>query len=160
MAINALFLNQIVTSDSLVGPSWSLALEFWLYCLTPFLFKLHPRTLRRLIFISFAAFLVYTCGRTVFHWKYFAGVGYGLNVLLLSFVWLAGLRLARDKADAPRTLNEVALMFGAHIALTFGIQLGIRRKEGYVNRVTASVTGAVVILILATVVLAPISFSA
>jgi peptidoglycan/LPS O-acetylase OafA/YrhL len=32
---NVLFLNQITTATSYVGPAWSLALEVWLYCLTP-----------------------------------------------------------------------------------------------------------------------------
>ncbi|MBF4635528.1 hypothetical protein ITJ38_14020 [Agreia pratensis] len=63
-------------------------------------------------------------------------------------------------AEPENYLVFLPVVLGVTTLLTFGIQLGIRRKEGYVNRVTASVTGAVVILILATVVLAPISFSA
>jgi hypothetical protein len=52
------------------------------------------------------------------------------------------------------------VVLGVTTLLTFGIQLGIRRKEGYVNRVTASATGVVVILGLATVILAPFAFAA
>ncbi|KJC65212.1 hypothetical protein SAMN06295879_1543 [Agreia bicolorata] len=63
-------------------------------------------------------------------------------------------------AEPENYLVFLPVVLGVTTLLTFGIQLGIRRKEGYVNRVTASVTGAVVILILATAVLAPISFAA
>ncbi|SMQ71836.1 hypothetical protein [Agreia sp. VKM Ac-1783] len=63
-------------------------------------------------------------------------------------------------AEPENYLVFLPVVLGVTTLLTFGIQLGIRRKEGYVNRVTASVTGAVVVLILATIVLAPISFSA
>jgi hypothetical protein len=63
-------------------------------------------------------------------------------------------------ADPENYLVFLPVVLGVSTLLTFGIQLGIRRKEGYVNRVTASATGAVVILALATIVLAPISFAA
>lgn len=63
-------------------------------------------------------------------------------------------------AEPENYLVFLPVVLGVTTLLTFGIQLGIRRKEGYVNRVTASVTGAVVILILATIVLAPLSFAA
>lgn len=127
---NALFLNQIVTHASLVGPAWSLSLEFWLYCLTPLLFKASPATLRWLSFASFGAYLGYTCGRTLFHWDYFSGLAYGLNLLLLSFIWLAGLRLARDKDDTPRILKEIAAMFALHILLAGSIELAASWKRG------------------------------
>jgi hypothetical protein len=63
-------------------------------------------------------------------------------------------------AEPENYLVFLPVVLGVSTLLTFGIQLGIRRKEGYVNRVTASATGAVVILALATVVLAPIAFAA
>jgi hypothetical protein len=63
-------------------------------------------------------------------------------------------------ADPENYLVFLPIVLGVTTLLTFGIQLGIRRKEGYVNRVTASATGAVVILAVATVVLAPIAFAA
>ena len=63
-------------------------------------------------------------------------------------------------AEPENYLVFLPVVLGVTALLTFGIQLGIRRKEGYVNRVTASVTGAVVILVLATIVLAPLSFAA
>lgn len=131
--VNLLFLNQILTSDSFVGPAWTLALEVWLYCLTPLLFKLRPPTLRVLMAVSFAAYLAYTCGRTLFHWSYFAGVGYGLNLLLLSFIWLAGLRLAREPENSLPILKEVGWMFALHIVLATAIQFASSWKRGMVD---------------------------
>lgn len=63
-------------------------------------------------------------------------------------------------AEPENYLVFLPVVLGVTTLLTFAIQLGIRRKEGYVNRVTASATGAVVILALATAILAPIAFSA
>jgi hypothetical protein len=63
-------------------------------------------------------------------------------------------------ADPENYLVFLPVVLGVSTLLTFGIQLGIRRKEGYVNRVTASATGAVVILAAATLVLAPLAFAA
>jgi peptidoglycan/LPS O-acetylase OafA/YrhL len=130
---NVLFLNQVITTDSFVGPAWSLALEWWLYCLTPLLFSLRASTLRVLTYVSFAAFMAYTCGRTLFHWNYFAGVGYGLNLLLLSFIWLSGLRLAREPQSAHLILKEVGWMFALHITLASCIQFASSWKRGTVQ---------------------------
>lgn len=130
--VNVLFLNQIVTSTSFVGPAWSLALEFWLYCLTPLLLTLKESTLKTFVYVSFASFVVHTCGRTLFHWDYYSGVGYGLNLLLLSFIWLAGLRLAKNAHDPKPILWQVGLMFAAHISLSAAIQLASRWKHGNV----------------------------
>lgn len=71
--VNLLFLNQLVVPISIVGPAWSLSLEFWLYCLTPLLFMLSDKAIKRLIAVSFFAFFAYTCGRTLFHWTYYSG---------------------------------------------------------------------------------------
>ncbi|WP_083944157.1 MULTISPECIES: acyltransferase [unclassified Variovorax] len=131
--VNVLFLNQILTSDSFVGPAWTLALEVWLYCLTPLLFKLRPSTLRALTAASFAAYLAYTCGRTLFHWNYYSGVGFGLNLLLLSFIWLAGLRLAREPENSISILKEVGWMFALHIVLATAIQFASSWKRGLVD---------------------------
>lgn len=127
---NVLFLNQIVTASSFVGPAWSLALEFWLYCLTPLLFLTHDGNLKKLVWLSFVAFVAYTCGRTLFHWDYYSGLGYGLNLLLLSFIWVAGLRLARNPQQPKPILKEIALIFAAHIALSVAIQFASRWKHG------------------------------
>jgi peptidoglycan/LPS O-acetylase OafA/YrhL len=130
VVVNVLFLNQIVTSTSLVGPAWSLSLEFWLYCLTPLLFGLSDKTIVRLIAASFVAFCVYTCGRTLFHWDFYAGVGYGLNLPFLAFIWLAGLRLARRPDATVPVLKMIGLLFSLHILLTATIQFGFRLKNG------------------------------
>jgi hypothetical protein len=61
--------------------------------------------------------------------------------------------------DPEHYLVFLPVVLGVTTLMTFGIQLSIRRKEGYVNRVTASVTGAVVILGIATLILAPIAFA-
>ena len=60
IAINAFFLNQLITASSFVGPAWSLSLEFWLYCLTPFLVRISQSYTRLVIYGSFAAYLAYT----------------------------------------------------------------------------------------------------
>lgn len=130
LVVNALFLNQIVTSTSFVGPAWSLSLEFWLYGLTPLLFLVSDKHLQRLIVVSFVAYGLYTCGRTLFHWDHYAGVGYGLNLLFLSFIWLAGLRLSRHTDNPKPVLRMIAIIFILHILLTAAIQFGFRLKNG------------------------------
>ncbi len=65
IAANALFLNQMVTATSIVGPAWSLSLEFWLYCLLPLLYPIDPKTSRWLVWTSFVAYLAYTALRTL-----------------------------------------------------------------------------------------------
>jgi len=127
---NMLFLNQVVTESSYLGPAWSLSLEFWLYCLAPLLFTLPDRQLQRLMWGSFVCFVFFTCGRTLFHWNYYAGVSYGLNLVFLSFVWLAGFRLAKAPEKAMHTLREIGLMFAQHIALGAAILFVSRMKHG------------------------------
>lgn len=46
------------------------------------------------------------------------------------------------------------VVMAGSILLTFGIQLGLSRKEGLVSRIVASLAGALVILVVATGVLA------
>ncbi len=129
VVVNVLFLNQILTSTSLVGPAWSLSLEFWLYCLTPFLFTLSDKAIVRLIAVSFVLYCGYTCGRTLFHWDFYAGVGYGLNLPFLAFIWLAGLRLARRPEASGTVLKMIGVLFGLHILLNTAIQFGFRLKN-------------------------------
>lgn len=130
LVANVLFLNQVVTSTSLVGPAWSLSLEFWLYCLTPLLFLASDKALQRMVLVSFVAYCIYTCGRTLFHWNYYSGTAFGLNLLLLSFIWLAGLRLARNPLQSRQILTMVSVLFAAHIALNAVIQAAFRLKNG------------------------------
>jgi hypothetical protein len=49
-----------------------------------------------------------------------------------------------------------AVVLAAATIAAFAAQLAIRRKEGFVTRVMASVTGAVVVLGLATAVVVPL----
>ena len=60
-------------------------------------------------------------------------------------------------ADPRNYLVFLPVVLGVATLLTFGIQLGIRRKEGYVNRVTASTTGEVVILGLVSALFFPVA---
>lgn len=52
------------------------------------------------------------------------------------------------------------VVLGLALVLTFGIQLLVPVRKGFVNRVSASLGGAVVILAVATAVLAPLAFAA
>ncbi len=52
------------------------------------------------------------------------------------------------------------VVLGLALLVTFGIQLLVRERKGFVNRVSASLAGAVVILAVATVVLGPLAFAA
>ena len=88
MLWNLLFLNQVFTDGSFVGPSWTLALEVWLYCLCPLLLRTDPRTLRLFCVVSFACYAAYTWCRSVFHLPYYAGIPFGGNLLFLSFAWI------------------------------------------------------------------------
>jgi peptidoglycan/LPS O-acetylase OafA/YrhL len=127
---NVLMLNQIVTKTSILGPAWSLALECWFYALLPLLAALPARRVRLLAWLSFAAFLAFTLGRTLLQLPYFAGVGFGANVVLLGFAWFTGSQLARPDADPARALRDLGLMFAAHWALDLILQLGHRLKHG------------------------------
>ncbi len=94
LILNLLFLNQVFINWSFVGPAWTLATEVWLYITAPFLLKLRQKHVYCLILGSFICYLIYTCGRTLFHWDYYAATNYGINIVLLSFIWIAGFSLA------------------------------------------------------------------
>lgn len=51
-------------------------------------------------------------------------------------------------------LTWIPIVLGASVLLTFAIQLALRRKEGLVDRIIASVGGSLAILAIATAVLA------
>jgi peptidoglycan/LPS O-acetylase OafA/YrhL len=122
LAQNLVFLNQITTDVSFVGPAWSLALEFWLYCLTPWLWRLKADQLRVVMYASFAAYCCYELCRTAFHLPYYAGAGYGINLPLLSFVWLAGFLIAREPSVAGRTIRDCGLILLGHVLLAAAIK--------------------------------------
>jgi len=126
---NLFFLNQFATDTSLVGPAWSLALEFWLYCLTPWLWRANTEHLRIAIFASFAAYCCYELARSAFQLPYYAGTAFGINLPLLSCAWLAGLLIAREPALARRTLRDCGVVFYAHISFAFAIQAIHRWKH-------------------------------
>lgn len=50
-------------------------------------------------------------------------------------------------------LNWIPLVMAGAILLTFVIQLGVSRKEGLVERIAASLGGALVVLALATLLI-------
>lgn len=71
-------------------------------------------------------------------------------------VWLlaaAGSVIVGTFAPEAKHLDALPPLFAVCIVATFCIQLVIQRKEGFVNRVMASIAGAVVILGIATAVL-------
>ena len=126
---NVLLLNQLFTLTSFVGPAWSLALEFWLYLLTPWLVAAGSRGQRLLAIASFVAFLVYTALRTLLHWPYHAGVGFGANLLLLSFIWICGLKLVLADDKRQESMRDVRLIFAVHIVWAAAIQGAWRIKH-------------------------------
>jgi peptidoglycan/LPS O-acetylase OafA/YrhL len=133
VGINLLFLNQVLTSTSFVGPAWSLSLEFWLYCLAPFLMRLSQSAIRWLVYASFVSFLIYTVLRSAAHLPYYSGLGFGANLPLLSFIWLAGLLLARSAAADSTALRDIGIIFGGHILVMALIQFGFRVKHHAVS---------------------------
>ena len=51
----------------------------------------------------------------------------------------------------------LAIALAASVIIAFAIQLAIQKKDGFVLRVMASVTGAVVVLGVATAIVLPIA---
>jgi len=129
LAANLLFLNQLVTQTSFVGPAWSLSLEFWLYCLLPLIVGLKPLNARLLVYLSFAAYVVYTAMRSLLHLPYYSGVGFGLNLVLLAFIWICGLRLAQSNVSQKAVLLDIRLLFWGHMVIAMLIQFGHRVKQ-------------------------------
>jgi len=129
LLVNFLFLNQLFTTVSFVGPAWSLSLEFWLYCMALGLMHLSNLHTRLIVFVSFICYLIYTVFRTTSHLPYYSGVGFGLNLILLSFIWTAGLRLARMGGQDKSALRDIGVIFACHIALAVIIQLGSRFRH-------------------------------
>ncbi|MFM9877678.1 MAG: hypothetical protein ACKVOG_07500 [Rhodoglobus sp.] len=72
-------------------------------------------------------------------------------------VWLAAVAAAVviGVTSTPEThVTWLAVALAAAVIVTFFIQLAIQRKEGFVVRAMASITGAVVVLALASGVFA------
>lgn len=126
--VNLFFLGQLIERYSYVGAAWSLDLEVWLYCLAPLFRRLRARTLEVLIGLSLLCYIVYTCGRTLFHFPHYAGTIGGINLACLGFIWLAGFYLAISEGKT-RPLRIAGLLFVAHFFLTVGIQFFSRMKH-------------------------------
>jgi len=130
LILNMVFLNQVFVNTSFAGiPAWTLALEVWLYMLAPVLLKLSYKTLIVIIYLSFACYCLYTCGRTLFHWPYYAGTIWGINLLLLSFIWIAGFSLAVFKNKFNNISYHIIILLGIHLLLTYVIQILFRIKH-------------------------------
>lgn len=129
VAQNLLFLNQI-TTHSFVGPAWSLAIEVWLYCLTPFLWRLSPERLRTLMYASFALFCCYELCRSAFGLPYYVTILYGLDLPLLAFLWLGGLLLARAPSRAQQTVRDCGVMLFGSILINWGLTAQHRLRHG------------------------------
>lgn len=110
IGFNLCFLNQVFTTGSFVGPSWTLALEVWLYCLCPLLLRCSPKRLRLLCILSFCCYALYTIFRSAFHLPYYAGLGGGLNLIFLSYAWVVGLRIADPRSNRSVALRDLLLL--------------------------------------------------
>ena len=85
------------------------------------------------MYISFLAFCFYTCGRTLFHWKYYSGTSFGINLIFLSFIWIGGFVLAVFPQSRKKTLNIIGGMLLCHFSLAILIQLLYRIKHDELN---------------------------
>jgi hypothetical protein len=75
-------------------------------------------------------------------------------------VWifaLVGVVLVALLADPGDYLDWLPIVLAGSVVLTFVIQLAVPRKTGFVARATLSVCGVVVLLALATAVLAAVT---
>ncbi|TFD69999.1 hypothetical protein [Cryobacterium sp. Hb1] len=77
------------------------------------------------------------------HWKTIATVW----VLAIAGAILTAI-LATDGSE----ISWIGLTLAVCTLVTLGLQIATRTKEGYVKRVTMSITGAIVILVVATIV--------
>jgi hypothetical protein len=87
------------------------------------------------------------------------GVRWQLTVIP---VWLAtalGALLVGLFSPAREYLTWLPMVLAGAIFLTFCIQLALVQKEGLVNRMTASLVGALLVLAVATVILWPLSLA-
>lgn len=129
LVLNLLFLNQLFTSTSFVGPAWTLSLEVWLYALAPVLVKLPYKTLIIIVYSSLVTYCLYTAGRTLFHWPYYAGTNTGINLLLLSYVWIAGFALAVFSDKAKQMATHIGVLLTIHFVTTCAIQTASRVRN-------------------------------
>ncbi|MCU0417256.1 MAG: acyltransferase [Cytophagaceae bacterium] len=133
LLINLFFLNHIVINSSIIGPSWSLSLEVWLYTLAPYIRKLSYKILLSLILFSFTSYLIYTIGRSIWDWVYFSGTQWGINLILLSFMWLIGFVFAIFKNNRKETANYIIYLFLMIFSYSILIQFAYRLKNNDVR---------------------------
>ena len=60
-------------------------------------------------------------------------------------------------AEPEKYFTWIPIVFAATVLVAFAIQLGIRRKEGFVTRVMTSTGGSLVVLAASTAILAAAS---
>lgn len=89
----------------------------------------------------------------------------GMSLLTRSVVpvWiltLIGVVLVGVLFPASSYLVMLPVLLGVALVVTFGIQLIVPVRKGFVERVSASLGGAVLILALGTLVLGPLAFAA
>jgi MFS-type transporter involved in bile tolerance (Atg22 family) len=77
-----------------------------------------------------------------------------LSIIVVWLLVALGAVLVGVMSPRDEYLTWLPIVLAGAIVLTFCIQLGIRRKEGFVTRVMASVVVSVLILAAATAVLA------
>lgn len=118
LGLNLFFLLQVFTINPIALPSWTLALEVWMYALAPLLLKASFKQLNIFIYASFMAFIVYTCGRMLFHWPYFHGTILGVNLILLSFGWILGFAIAVFPDRVRINRFNLTFIYATHIFIT------------------------------------------
>ena len=84
-------------------------------------------------------------------------VRWQLTVIPVWLVVVVGALLVGLFSPADQYLIWLPMVLAGAIFLTFCIQLALVQKEGLVNRMTASLVGAVVVLAVATAILWPLS---
>ena len=84
------------------------------------------------------------------HWKTIA------TVWLLAIV---GAIFTALFATAASAISWIGLTLAVCTLVTLGLQIATGAKEGYVKRVTVSITGAIVILVVATIIAAVLHLS-
>lgn len=131
--MNLFFMNNLFTAGAVLRHAWTLAMEVWLYFLAPLFLIATKRILLWLIMISLLSYILYTCGRSLYDWRYYAGTNYGINLLTLAFIWIAGFCLAKYPEDRKKMTLLIAFLFLTHLAMSLGIQVVYRIKNHTVN---------------------------
>jgi len=129
VVMNLLFMNTMVTSGAVLKHAWTLSLEVWLYFLAPIFINLTKKTLLWLIMISLLSYIIYTCGRSLYDWRYYADTNYGINLITLAFIWIAGFCLAKYPEDKKKMTLLIAIILVTHLGLVIGIQTVYRIKN-------------------------------